>query len=220
MFAGVGMPRVVLVRHGEAEWEVGGRLMGRRDIDLSQRGIAQAARLEERLPELDITAIVSSPLRRALHTADLIGRALTLTPHSHEGLTDLDFGAWTGQTPDDLMRHQPAAYTAWLDRPRTVDLPGGESLSDLRLRVQETLEDILAAHPEEANLLIVTHEHVARSLLTFLLGLGPEHHWQIDLAAGALSVFERRAGMFYLTLLNETCHLADADTPHLFLPHQ
>lgn len=201
------MPRVVLVRHGEADWEVGGRLMGRIDVDLTEHGVDQAVALERRLADLAITAIRTSPLARARHTAELIGRALDLTPAIDEDLIDLDFGGWTGHTPDDLMRHHPAAFTTWLDHPADATIPDGETLGHLRPRVEGAIERILAGLPDEANVLIVTHEHPARSVLTHLLGLGPEHHWQIDVDAGSLSVFERRGDAFFLTLLNEICHL-------------
>ena len=214
------MPRVVLIRHGEAEGEAGQRFLGRSDVPLSERGIAQTVALESRLPDLDITALVTSPLRRARQTADLIGRVLSLTPEIREDLTELDFGSWTGHTADDLLRQQPATYAAWLDHPETVEPAAGETLVALRGRVSAAVEDLLADYPEDANLLIVTHEHVGRSLLTLLLGLGPERHWQIDLDPGSISVFERRAGMFYLTLLNEICHLGAQHAMDLVVPSE
>ena len=187
---------------------------------MSERGIAQTVALEPRLPDLDITALVTSPLRRARQTADLIGRVLDLTPEIRENLTELDFGRWTGHTADDLLHQEPATYAAWLDHPETVEPAGGETLVALWGRVSAAVEDLLADYPEDANLLIVTHDHVGRSLLTLLLGLGPERHWQIDLDPGSISVFERRAGMFYLTLLNETCHLCAQHAPDLVVPSE
>ena len=214
------MPRVVLVRHGEAEGEASQRFLGRSDVPLSERGIAQTVALESRLPDLDITVLVTSPLRRARQTADLIGRVLDLTPEIRENLTELDFGRWTGHTADDLLHQEPATYAAWLDHPETVEPAGGETLVALRGRVSAAVEDLLADYPEDANLLIVTHDHVGRSLLTLLLGLGPERHWQIDLDPGSISVFERRAGMFYLTLLNETCQLGAQHALDLVIPSE
>ncbi|HEX2173313.1 MAG TPA: histidine phosphatase family protein [Dehalococcoidia bacterium] len=213
------MPRVVLARHGDAEGEASHRLIGRADVDLTATGLAQAAALADRVAELGITALVTSPLRRARHTAEQIGRALGLDPVIEDDLTDLDTGRLTGTTLDELMRHDPAAYAAWLDAPETLDFPDGETLAALRVRVGVAIERLLDADPEEANLLVVTHEHVARSLLTLLLGLGPEAHFQIDVDAGSISVFERRADQFYLTLLNETCHL-QGGAPHLVPAHQ
>ena len=212
------MPRVVLIRHGEAEGEAGHRLLGRSDAELSERGIAQMAALEPRLPDLDITALLTGPLRPARQSAELIGRALDLIPEIRDDLTELDFGRWTGQTVDDLLRRQPEVYAAWLDHPETVYFEDGETLTALRERVSLALDALLADYPEEANVLIVTPEHLGRSLLTLLLGLGPERHWQIDLDPGSISVFERRAGMFYLTLLNETCHLGAQPTIPLVVP--
>lgn len=204
------MPRVVLARHGQADGEAHGLLIGRGDPDLTDLGLAQAAALADRVAELEITAVLTSPLRRARQTADLIGRRLGLDPASVDDLTDLNYGRLTGTSPDDLMLHHPDLYAAWLDHPDTVAFPDGESLTGLRARIAGAIGRILDAYPEEANLLVVTHEHPARSLLTLLLGLGPEAHFQIDVDAGSIGVFERRAEHFYLTLVNETCHLHGA----------
>jgi broad specificity phosphatase PhoE len=210
------MPRIVLARHGEAEGEDSGRLTGRADPELTDRGVAQAAALADRVAELEISAVLTGPLRRARQTADQIGRRLGLDPTVVDDLTDLDPGRLTGSSPDDLMLHHPDFYAAWLDRPDLVEFPDGESLVGLRQRISATIGRILDEYPEDANLLVVAHEHPARTLLTLLLGLGPEAHFQIDVDAGSISVFERRAGHFYLTLLNETCHLHGAGE-HLIL---
>lgn len=212
------MPRVVLVRHGEAEGESAGRFNGRSDAPLTEVGVAQIVALETRVADLDITAILTSPLRRARQAAELLGRTLDLEPAVIEGLTDLDAGRWTGRTLDDLAHADPADFAAWLDHPETVEFPDGESLPVLRERITATVDEILDAYPDDANLLVVTHEQPARQVLTLLLGLGPESHWDIAVDAASLSVFERRGEHFFLTLLNETCHLEHAGEPHVIVP--
>lgn len=212
------MPRIVLVRHGEAEGDAAGRFTGRSDVPLTEAGVAQIVALETRVADLDITAVLTSPLQRARQAADLLGRTLDLEPAAVEGLTDLDAGRWTGRTLDDLAHADPAVYAAWLDHPETVEFPDGESLPDLRERITAAMAEILDAYPEDANLLVVTHEHPARQVLTLLLGLGPERHWDIAVDAASLSVFERRSEHFFLTLLNETCHLEHTGEAHVVLP--
>lgn len=211
------MPRVVLARHGQAVGEERGALIGRSDPDLTDLGLGQAAALADRVAELNVSALLTSPLRRSARTAELIGRQLDLDPVEVEDLTDLDAGRLTGVTPEALMISHPDLYQTWIDHPENADFPDGESLVALRARVAGAIGRLLDEYPEEANLLVVTHEHPARTLLTLLLGLGPEAHFQIDCDPGAISVFERRAGHFYLTLLNETCHVARAGA-HLVVP--
>ena len=99
------MTRIVLVRHGETEWNRVERFRGRADVPLNQTGIAQAEATARRIEKgWEVTAVYASPLVRALRTAEAIAQRFALDVQVHPGLIDIDYGAWQGRSPDDVKR--------------------------------------------------------------------------------------------------------------------
>nr|HID13366.1 histidine phosphatase family protein [Anaerolineae bacterium] len=202
------MTRIVLVRHGQTAWNREVRFRGRTDLELDEIGLRQAEAtgryLAARWP---VAAVYSSPLRRAMQTAEAIARAQGLSAYPLEGLLDIDFGEWQGLSPDEVAQRYPALYRAWLEVPHTVRFPGGEGLDDVRSRVVAGLDEVVARHPRQA-VALVSHTVVNRVLLCAVLGLGNEHFWRLRQKTCAVNVFDAEEdGIFTIALLNDTCHL-------------
>ena len=178
---------VAFLRHGSTAWNEQGRMQGRRDIPLSERGRDEVRAW--RLPSASIavapvgTTWVSSPLRRAVETAEILSGA---TPQCESALIEMDWGEWEGFDLDELRRRHGAAFArneaAGLDfRP-----PGGESPREVRDRVMSWLA---ANAGQRETLVIVTHKGVLRAVLAAATGWNMIGKPPLRLQHGALHRF-------------------------------
>ncbi len=155
---------VLLARHGETDDNAGGRLQGHRDPPLNPRGRNQARALAEALAGEGLASLWSSPLRRALETADIVGRALGLGPPRVDArLMEVDVGDWAGRTLDEVREHEPALVARWRARDPAFRVPGGESLAEQVARVAAALADVRASGDLPA--LVVCHGGTIRAAL-------------------------------------------------------
>lgn len=151
--------KLYLVRHGETEWNIQGRYQGRRDSSLSERGQSQADVLSERIAKLDDYVLVSSPLGRALETARVIGSRSGREPALDTRLSELAYGAWEGLLQVDIAMAWPDALQVWKQKPHRMRFPGGESLLDVRRRVDRFFAD---ARRSPIPIVAVTHDAFVR----------------------------------------------------------
>ena len=138
------MGSVVLVRHGEAEGNRHHRLIGWSDVGLTDTGRHQARLVAERLARAPIARIVSSDLRRTIETAAPLVQALGMEPALDARFREIDNGDWTGLTPEEVSNGWSEMWQRYLDG-HDVDRPGGERWSDVRTRVVDGLEELLAS---------------------------------------------------------------------------
>lgn len=175
---------IYIVRHGETDFNLQGRFQGSFDSELNEAGRAQALKLAETLRDVRFSAVYSSPLSRAFETAKVILQEASLTsddrqmPFGNEreivvmdGLKELDYGEWQGLLPDEREKMYPGLDQAWSSDPWSVQIPGAESLADMKRRVYATLDLILASHGPGESLLVSAHGHVNRIILMRLLKL-------------------------------------------------
>jgi len=200
------LSQFILVRHGQTEWNKVERFRGRADLALDAVGKRQAAAVGQRLASMSVAAVYSSPLKRALMTADILAQPLGLTPRTHDGLLDIDFGLWQGLSPEETRTQHPELFTCWIERPHEVRFPRGESLEDVRSRVLTAVEHLAAEHESET-VALVSHVVVCRVLLLALLGLDNSHFWQVGQNTAAINAFELRDSAPMVTLINDCCHL-------------
>ncbi len=158
--------RLLLVRHGQSEWNASRRLQGQADIGLSERGRSQADALRSVITGIGHCRAVSSDLRRVSETAQRIGAE---KPRFTEDLREIDVGDWTGRPIDDIRAEDEAAYLGW--RAGTFVPPGGEDWGPFADRVCAVIEDELRNSCQ--NLLVVCHGGVIRAILQRYLGLAP-----------------------------------------------
>jgi len=126
------MARIVLVRHGQIEWNRVERFRGRADVPLNDVGLAQAEATGRRVAAgWRVSAIYASPLSRAVRTAEAIAAHFGLPVHVHPGLADIDYGRWQGLTPEEARARWPEEVDAWYHAPERAQIPGGETLAEL-----------------------------------------------------------------------------------------
>lgn len=173
-----------LIRHGQSTGNVAGRFQGWSNLPLTDEGRRQAERTGAFLAqytqqaEMPIAALYSSDLDRAWYTAEAIGRHLGLTPIQDLGLREMNFGAIEGMTGDEWKEVFPELIPAWAahDNP-AFGWPGGETRQAFYDRLTATFDGIMARHPPEANLVIVTHGAVIGTYLAHL-DTGEPHEWR------------------------------------------
>ncbi len=185
--------RLILVRHAEAEGQ--GCYIGRgSDPPLSDRGREQAHKLRRQdfpCPRRDGAVLFSSPLRRAVETAEIL---FGHEPDAAEieivhDFAEIDFGRWEGLGWREISRMEESRYRQWLDKPVETSPPGGESLKDFSERVGACLEDVF----KRIDLLkadtacFVVHAGVIRSILCLLLELPPDKHWSFEIGCASVS---------------------------------
>jgi probable phosphoglycerate mutase len=201
------MTRVVLVRHGQTEWNRVERFRGRVDVPLNATGLAQAAATGRRVAaEWTPVVVYSSPLGRAVATAEAIAGHFDLPVQQHAGLADIDYGQWHGLTPDEVRARWPEVFDAWYHRPHTARIPGGETLADLRVRGMALVEDVCARHAGQT-VVLIGHTVINRAILLAVMGLGNDRFWRLRQDTCAINVFDAENGDFTIVSLNDTCHL-------------
>ena len=197
----------ILVRHGQTEWNRVERFRGRADVPLNATGLAQAAKAGQRIAaEWRPVAVYSSPLSRAVQTAEAIachfGQGVQVLP----GLTDVDYGRWQGLTTVDARSRWPELVYAWYTIPHTVHIPGGETLAEVRARGLAAVRELTRRH-EGQTIVLVGHTVINRTILLAVLGLGNDRFWRLRQEPCAMNVFEAEKGDFTLVSFNDTCHL-------------
>jgi broad specificity phosphatase PhoE len=201
------MTTIILVRHGQTEWNRVERFRGRVDVPLNATGLAQAGASGERVAaKWTPVAVYSSPLSRAVKTAEAIARHFDLQVQIHPGLADIDYGAWQGLSPVEACQRWPEMTDAWYNQPHLARIPDGETLDELRQRAMETVRELVARHAGET-IVLVGHTVINRIILLAVLGLGNERFWRIRQDTCAINVFETNEDDFTLISLNDTCHL-------------
>jgi phosphoserine phosphatase len=202
---------ILLVRHGQTEWNRVERFRGLADILLNEAGLQQAKATGRRLAaQWQPTAIYSSPLSRAVKTAEAIGRHLGLPVKIHPGLADIDYGEWQGLTPDEARSRWPEVIDLWYNTPQLARIPGGETLQDLRTRAMKAVDELASRHAGQTTVL-VGHTVLNRIILLGVLGLGNDRFWHIRQEPCAINVIEVCAGDYTLVSLNDICHLSNHD---------
>ena len=209
-FFGVpGMTRIILVRHGQTEWNRVERFRGRADVPLNETGLAQAEATGRRVAEeWEPMAVYSSPLSRAVKTAEAIAKHFHLTVQIHAGIADIDYGEWQGLTSDEAKERWPEIHHAWYYAPCLAHIPGGETLDDLRVRGMTAVNELAARHVGQT-IVLVGHTVINRIILLGVLGLRNDHFWKLKQDTCAINVFEvnAQADDYTLVSLNDTCHL-------------
>jgi len=203
------MTSIILVRHGQTEWNRVERFRGRVDLPLNATGRSQAHAAARRiLSTWNIAAVYTSPLQRAVETAQAIGQRSAVPVTKCPGLIDIDYGEWQGLTPEEVHQQYPELYSLWLTSPQRVRIPGGESLGRVRRRAMAAIREIVARHPQET-VVLVSHLVVCRLLVLAMLGLPTACFWHIQQDTATINVFEHTDGRFIVKVINDTCHLRE-----------
>lgn len=201
------LTRIVLVRHGQTEFNRTDRFRGRIDVALNETGLRQAEQAAGAVARrFRVSAIYSSPLARAMQTARTIGRATGVDVVSLPGILDYSYGEWEGKAVAEVEQAYPEQYHLFVTAPHRVEIPGGESMESFRSRLAVAVEHVAAAHLSET-VVLVGHRMVCRVLSCYFLGLGNADLPRVDMETASISLFEKRPRGWTTLLLNDTCHL-------------
>jgi broad specificity phosphatase PhoE len=206
------MTEIILVRHGETDWNASEIFRGRVNVGLNETGSRQAELLGKYLEREKIDFIYSSPLKRAFATAGAIARYQELEVKTIANLNDFHFGEWQGLSLWDVKERYPELYRDWLDTPEQVKIPGGESLEDVRSRVLPFVEDAVM-RCGEGRVVFVSHRIISKVLVCALLGMDLSHFWSIRIDVGGLTRFTCGDGRLVLTKHNDTSFLEPLGVP-------
>jgi broad specificity phosphatase PhoE len=180
---------LILIRHGESQWNVEGRWQGQADPPLSERGRRQARDAIERIASLEPAALYSSNLCRAHETALILGRRIGLEPRIEPRLQEFNVGVWSGLTKPEIERRWPGQYARFSFRELDFRPGGGESPRELMARVHEALDEIADRHAG-LRVLLISHGGVAKSLS----GSGLENLGALPLRRGEAGCWEPANG--------------------------
>ena len=197
-----------LVRHGETESNRNSLALGRADVPLNARGEQQATTLGIAFRGEPISAIYTSPLSRALRTAQSIAEPLGLSAQIKPGLVEMDIGEADGLTFLELRERFPGLLETWVsDDGPNHPMPGGERLVDVRKRAWDVVQSLAAIHPND-HVCAVTHNFVILTILTTALGSDLASFRRLRHEVAAISVLDIGPTRVRIKRMNDTCHLA------------
>lgn len=193
---------VLLVRHGQTP-TTGQSLPGRAPgLHLADAGVRQAERAAERLAELNkVDAVYCSPLERTRETAKPIGKALGLTPKVRKGLLECDFGEWTGAQLKDLFK-LPEWQTVQ-QAPSQFRFPGGESFTEMQVRIVTAIEQLAAEHPG-GTIVCVSHADPIKAAMAHALGTHIDLFQRIVISTCSISAVSYTSGGPIVLAVNST----------------
>ena len=198
--------RVILIRHGETDWNQEKIYRGRIDVKLNTNGVKQAGIIGSRLSELDIDAFYSSPLVRAYETTKIIASYHNKNVSVLDELTDIHFGDWQGLAKKDVVKKYPDIYETWANSPDRANIPGAEPLADVRKRLIDGFNKLLSVY-QNGTVVVVSHGLTNKVALCVILGLDNSHFWKVKQDNGAINIFKYTEHGTKLFLMNDTSHL-------------
>ena len=205
--------RILLLRHGETDWNRQSRFQGQIDVPLNATGRQQAQQAAAFLRQTPIKRAYSSPMARPRETAELV-----LEHHAHvplipdQGLLEIGHGLWEGKLEEEIQARWPQLLATWKAAPHQVVMPGpgGETIQQVSQRAVAAMERIAQDLVDGDTALVVAHDAVNKAILCHLLGLSPAHIWSVKQGNGGVSVIdypEGGSGAAIVYSLNLTGHL-------------
>jgi len=168
------MTTLVLIRHGQTDWNVEGRWQGQADPPLNGRGREQAYHAAEYHKQFGFNVLYSSDLRRAMETVQIIGKELGLDILPEPRLREINLGKWQGMLSGDIQAQYPDESRRWQEEPLSAQPPDGETILALSARVLEAVNEIIARRPRQ-RVGVVSHEFPIAIALCRSAGLGLDH---------------------------------------------
>ena len=202
------MIRILLTRHGHVDGIRPARFRGRAELPLTARGLAQADALARRIAgHWQPSVVYTSAMQRCIVTGNRVAEMCGIPASVHEGLGDIDYGAWQMRTHEEVEQEAPDAYRLWRQAPHLLRFPGGESLQDVVARTADVLRLVMAQHGSET-VVLVGHDSVNRALLLQLLDQPLSAYWKLAQDPCGLSEIEISGAVdVRVGFLNDTSHL-------------
>ena len=181
--------RIILIRHGQTDWNLTGKYQGHTDVDINAAGRAQAKKLSGRMRSEEVDAVYSSDRVRAVNFAEIVfrGRKVIRKPD----LREICFGVFEGLTYDEIVAKYPALYSRWLAKPFGTKIPGGEAPSVFKNRVLRSFRRILRSGAD-TTIAIITHGGVINIIMRESLKLNKNRGFVPALASVNIIEFKKR----------------------------
>lgn len=202
------MTELILLRHGETDWNRELRFQGHVDVSLNAIGLEQARRLAQRLAGETAHHIYASDLTRARQTADPVSQRLGLATVSDAALREQSFGRVDGMRVDDIKAQYPQAWEDWLQFHEDYCMPEGETTRQFHARVMDAVQRIVAAHRGQT-LVIVTHGGVLDMIYRTARALGLSGPRQSEIPNAGLNRVRVTEGRIDILAWADVQHLAD-----------
>jgi probable phosphoglycerate mutase len=194
------MTSILLIRHGENDF-VGKRLAGHLPgVHLNEKGRKQAELVAGALKDAPIKAIYSSPLERAVETAEPLAAALNLPVTIHPGLTELDFGTWQGKTMRQM--HRMKAWKTVMEKASEMRFPQGESYSEVQARMVKTIEEIKSTREKNDLVACFSHCDSIRLLLAHYLDMPLDEFHRLNIDTASISLLYVGEGRPSIQIMN------------------
>lgn len=199
------MTRLLLIRHGETDYNLNKRYCGFSNPPLNVFGISQAESLAKQLKSFDVVVVYSSDLLRATQTAEIVFPKFQIK--TMPDFREFDFGVFEGLSYSEIIESYPELYRNWIRDPSNVFLPNGEEFGEFRKRISSALSSIISLNRNKT-IALVTHSGPIRLILCKVLGYGLERFWEVSHENAAFSIIDYPEGCTPITMkVNESLHL-------------
>ena len=205
--------KLLLIRHGQTDWNLLGKYQGQTDIALSGEGIRQADLLAQNFPVDTLDIIYTSDLQRAFMTAERLAEKFSAPLYADKALRELNFGAWEGLTYQEIAERWPQEVKNLFGAPEKLQIPEGETFLMLQRRAMNKIHEIRAEN-EGKNVAVVAHGAISKAILTALLHIPLHYVWMLRQDNTAVNILRFDDEFVSVELLNGISHL---DRPSLGL---
>ena len=193
---------IIFLRHAQAENNTKRILAGRTEgVPLTKTGIEQAERIAKYLASIDISAIYSSPIERAKHTAEIVAESCSLDVALDERLTEIDMGKFTRMNYDDMFAKYGNIFLKFYENDPVISEHEVETFPNVQKRVLDLVDHVLKKHNNE-NVILVTHMDPIKSMLAKVMNLVPETLFELIIANASLTIVKEQDKKFSLSAIN------------------
>ena len=194
--------QIIFLRHGQAKNNTERILSGRTPgVPLTDKGITQAQQTAELLEDMNISAIYSSPIQRAKHTAEIVGKHNSIDVIIDDRLIELDMGKFTNVPYDEIFTSHGNVFMKFYNGELEIAHNGVETFADVKKRVASIVEEVIGKHPDE-NVVLVTHMDPIKAMLSTIVDLSPTNLFELIIANASLNLFREKDRKFSLSGIN------------------
>lgn len=202
------MTHVILIRHGQTEWNQQRRMQGHSNSPLTAQGLRQAQLLGQRLAQMEFDALYCSDSGRAQQTAQCVAEATGHTIRTDPGLRERNFGVFEGLTREEMEARYPDDYARFKSRDVDFAMPRGESGVAFRQRAVECMNAILERHPQQ-QIVVVTHGLVLDVFYRLAMGIPFEERRVHELVNAGINRLRHADGTWHLEVWGDGSHLEE-----------
>ena len=183
------MARIIFLRHGQARNNIERILTGRTDgVPLTDTGVRQAEQAADILEQMDVSAIYTSPIQRARHTAEIVAGRGPLDVRVDERLIELDMGKFTGMKYNEIISSHGNVFMKFYNNELEIAHNGVETFAEVKRRIRSVIGHVLEAHPDQ-NVVLVTHMDPIKAMLSTVIDLSPTNLVEMVIANASLNLF-------------------------------